>query len=185
MEKKESDPIKNEGGNGVSEENKLELRLGPPGEAQTVHYVGFNNKINGAKRVWQETVVATKEERKWLSKNAQNQYQDLSFTEKTVERVFPTSWSSASLHSSAFHMVTDQKQNQQPKPIYIQYPSISSRLSVMAEESQQTCGCRVDEMQNSDKKACSSRSASASVSTATAEPINSQKRFPQLFLTFH
>lgn len=185
MEKKESDPLKNEGGNGVSEEKKLELRLGPPGEAQTVHYVGFNNKINGAKRVWQETVVAKKEERKWLSKNAQNQYQDLSFTEKTVERVFPTSWSSASLHSSAFHMDTDQKQNQQPKPIYIQYPSISSRLSVMAEESQQTCGCRVDEMQNSDKKACSSRSASASVSTATAEPINSQKRFPQLFLTFH
>ncbi|KAL4604479.1 hypothetical protein ACB092_10G196500 [Castanea dentata] len=176
MEKKEFDPIKNEGGNGVSEEKKLELRLGPPGEAQTVHYVGFNNKINGAKRVWQETVVAKKEERKWLSKNAQNQYQDLSFTEKTVERVFPTSWSSASLHSSAFHMDTDQKQNLQPKPTYIQYPSISRRLSAMAEESQQTCGCRVAEMQNSDKRACSSRCASASVSTATAEPINSQKR---------
>ncbi|XP_050266161.1 auxin-responsive protein IAA26-like [Quercus robur] len=175
MEKKESDPIKNERRNGISEEKKLELRLGPPGEAQSIHYVGLNNKINGAKRVWQETVVAKKEERKWLSKNAQNQYQDLSFTEKTVERVFPTSWSSASLHSSAFHMDT-QKQNQQPKPTYIQYPSISRRLSVMAEESQQTCGCRVAEMQNSDKKACSSRPASASVSTATAEPINSQKR---------
>ncbi|KAK7822342.1 auxin-responsive protein iaa26 [Quercus suber] len=175
MEKKESDPIKNERRNGVSEEKKLELRLGPPGEAQSIHYVGFNNKINGAKRGRQETVVATKEERKWLSKNAQDQYQDLSFTEKTVERVFPTSWSSASLHSSAFHMDT-QKQNQQPKPTYIQYPSISRRLSVMAEESQQTCGCRVAEMQNSDKKACSSRPASASVSTATAEPINSQKR---------
>ncbi|KAK7840075.1 hypothetical protein CFP56_017166 [Quercus suber] len=34
-------------------------------------------------------------------------------------------------------------------------------------------------MQNSDKKACFSRPASASVSTATAEPINSQKSYHQ------
>ncbi|KAK7840099.1 hypothetical protein CFP56_017165 [Quercus suber] len=119
--------------NGVSEEKKLELRLVPPGEAQSIHYVGFNNKINGAKRVWQRK----KRESGCQKMLKINQYQDLSFTEKTVERVFPTPWSSASLYSSAFHLDT-QKQNQQPKPTYIQYPSISRRLNVMAEESQQT-----------------------------------------------
>ncbi|KAK7814144.1 auxin-responsive protein iaa26 [Quercus suber] len=152
--------------NGVSEEKKLELRLVPPGEAQSIHYVGFNNKINGAKRVWQRK----KRESGCQKMLKINQYQDLSFTEKTVERVFPTPWSSASLYSSAFHLDT-QKQNQQPKPTYIQYPSISRRLN----RSHNRRGCRVAEMQNSDKKACFSRPASASVSTATAEPINSQK----------
>lgn len=138
MEEKEWFPIKYERFNGVSDDKKLELRLGPPGEDQSLHYIGFNNKIHGPKRVWQETVVAEKEEIRWLSKIAQNQ-------------------------------------KPQPKPTYIQYPLISRRLNVMAEESQKTCGCRVAEMQNSDKKACS-RSASATVSTDTAAPNNDHER---------
>ena len=159
--------------NGVSEEKKLELRLGPPGEeGRSLFSMGYFSSMDsvstshghgGAKRGYEDTLVEAKP---WPAGGC-----------------FPYSSSSS---SSA---VVDQKQiNQQPKPSYLdQYPV------VLVDEFSKPFPCPTDDdqvqlLQYYKDKMASSVSVSVSVSvsaanTAVPNTSHSQKRFTA-FLAF-
>lgn len=139
---------------GVSEDKKLELRLGPPGEDRSLLSLSYlpsmasithlHTNSHGAKRGFQDTLEA-----------------------KPWPRV------SLSSSSSAF-----EKQNHQPKSSYLQYPVVPQTLGAIVDESSKPRPTSMaDQVQQyKDKMACSV-AADASVSANTAVPNSSQKRF--------
>ncbi|KAL5576912.1 hypothetical protein UlMin_018611 [Ulmus minor] len=149
---------------GSSEEKKLELRLGPPGEDWSTkdtnrereesllslhyfspmnpnaHMVNLNNK----------------------NSNSVNQNQNQNQTQK---------FSSSSGFPSKFQHQQHTPQQQQTKAPFLQFPSTAQSLPVMAKEASQTCCPPVVDLQkNGEKKAFSPPSAN------TAVPNSSQKR---------
>jgi auxin-responsive protein IAA len=88
----------------ASEDKKLELRLGPPGEISLVYKT--NPTTHGAKRVLEHTVGAKPSEGYWFTDTDEKQYKKFS-------------WLSNPLHSSTFHRET-QKELLQPKPSFLQ-----------------------------------------------------------------
>ncbi|KAF8388868.1 hypothetical protein HHK36_025549 [Tetracentron sinense] len=150
---------------GASEEKKLELRLGPPGEDW---FIKEKNKSNGRER--DESLLSLGCFSSMASKTHNSININNTSSEKPVGTIFSSPWSSGSLpspSSSAF-------QQQQPKPSFLGFPLIPKSSHVMSKESSQTCTTKVVDLQNSEKKACSS--ASASLSPSTTAPNTSQKR---------
>lgn len=91
-----------EGSHGVTEEKRLELRLAPPGEDQSLLSLGYTF---GSKRGFVKTVEGNPEERKWLAKSTEIQCQKLTSSEKPKDHnnnVFTSTWSCGPLPSPAF-----------------------------------------------------------------------------------
>lgn len=147
------------GGHKASEDKKLELRLGPPGE-----FLGYKTTAttHGVKRVLRDTVEAKTGEKDWFTDTNEKQCKKFSCPEETIDKVFPPPWLNGSLHSSTFQWEA-QEELQQPKPSYVQ------------------CS-RGEELQCPEKKASSSPK-SASFSNTTAGTDGSHKRLSCL-LTF-
>lgn len=111
----------------LSEDKKLELRLGPPGEDQSLlsQQACNNNNNHEAKRVFQEAFKPQEEEKRinWLMSNEKgtdSKCQNLSsYSENmTVEEVGSAQWSYTSLPSLTLQPETQwhqQHQQQQPK----------------------------------------------------------------------
>ncbi|KAF8400943.1 hypothetical protein HHK36_014246 [Tetracentron sinense] len=186
---------------GASEEKKLELRLGPPGEDWIIREKSKNNSSerdesflslgcfssmaskphnntssSGAKRGFSDTVERQAGDETWLMNSNGNQSHKLSSSEKSAGTIFSSPWASGSLpspSSSAFQIKTQQQQ-QQPNPSFLGFPSIPQSLPVMAKESSKPCSTKVVDLHNPEKKACSP--AAASIPANTAEPNTSQKR---------
>lgn len=107
-----------EGSQGVSEEKKLELRLGPPGEAQFIKQdtisshtqiirsllsasqYSSNIHTNNFHGVFQDKDEAKTNERNWLTNSTEFQCQKLAYTEERMKRVIPSTWSYGPLPSS-------------------------------------------------------------------------------------
>ncbi|KAK9273585.1 hypothetical protein L1049_018395 [Liquidambar formosana] len=196
----------NEGNHGVSEDKKLELRLGPPGEAQFIKQNSINdhtqidhsllcfanfssmssnthNTTNtttcGAKRGFAETVGVKTGERNWLTKSEENLCQKLSSSEKPVEKVISTTWSCGPIASSISACQREtQKLQQQPKPSFhqLQYPLISKSLAVMAEKSSNPCSSTRVAELQYQDKKACSTPSKTPVSANTAAPNSSHKR---------
>jgi auxin-responsive protein IAA len=146
----------------ASEDKKLELRLGPPGEISLVYKT--NPTTHGAKRVLEHTVGAKPSEGYWFTDTDEKQYKKFSGYEEGAEEVFSSPWLSNPLHSSTFHRET-QKELLQPKPSFLQ------------------CS-KVEELQCPDKMACST-SSSVPFPATTAGTNGCHKRlscFSQPFL---
>ncbi|KAH8482434.1 hypothetical protein H0E87_029760 [Populus deltoides] len=137
----------------ASEDKKLELRLGPPGEISLVYKT--NPTTHGAKRVLEHTVGAKPSEGYWFTDTDEKQYKKFSGYEEGAEEVFSAPWLSNPLHSSTFHRET-QKELLQPKPSFLQ------------------CS-KVEESQCPDKMACST-SSSVSFPATTAGTNSCHKR---------
>ncbi|KAI5586332.1 hypothetical protein BDE02_06G206200 [Populus trichocarpa] len=137
----------------ASEEKKLELRLGPPGET----FLGYktNPTTHGAKRVLQHPVGAKTSEGNWFTDTNVKQCKKFSCYQEEAEKVFSSPWLSSSLHSSSFHREA-KKELQKPKPSFLQ------------------CS-KVEELQYPDKMACSTP-ASASFSVTTDGANSCHKR---------
>ncbi|TYI79843.1 hypothetical protein E1A91_D05G049600v1 [Gossypium mustelinum] len=156
----------------VSEDKKLELRLGPPGEA-----LDYNrNTTHGTKRAFQHTAETRTGEKEWPVDTTKNQCQKISCIEKIGDKVNlpPTPWSSGSTIYSAFSKDT-KEEPQHSKASFFQNLPVSKKLAGMAEDFKQPCSPRmaVGEVQFADGKAC--------CSLATADPdastnITSNKR---------
>ncbi|KAK8550442.1 hypothetical protein V6N13_118960 [Hibiscus sabdariffa] len=119
----------------VSEDTKLELRLGPPGE---VH--GYNsNTSHGTKRAFHHTTAETR------------------IGEKGGEKVncIPTPWASGSKMYAGF--LKDAKMEpQHSKASFFQSLPISKKIAGMAEDFKQPCSSKmtVGEVQFAEGKAC-------------------------------
>ncbi|XP_021276705.1 auxin-responsive protein IAA2-like [Herrania umbratica] len=152
----------------VSEDRKLELRLGPPGE-----FLGCNNcATHGTKRTFQHTAETSIVEKDRWRDGSENQCQKLSCFAKTGDAVncTPSPWSSGSIPYSAFQR-DSQKESQHSKASFFQNLPISKKLAGMAEDFSQPCSSRVAEVQFPDRKACSSL-ATADADTATNNTSN-------------
>ncbi|CAK9139882.1 unnamed protein product [Ilex paraguariensis] len=165
---------------GVSEEKKLELRLGPPGEHWTIKDCSRDNSgerdeslltlgcfsnmssmthnanTSGAKRGFIDTVDHKTIEGTWIMNNKGGQTQKFS--------------SSESPWASSGYQVKTQQQNHQTRAPYPQYQSTPQGQPVTARESSQPCCTKVVDLQNAEKKTFSPASAN------TAVPNSSQKR---------
>ncbi|XVE70991.1 hypothetical protein DITRI_Ditri10aG0114000 [Diplodiscus trichospermus] len=143
----------------ITEDRKLELRLGPPGEG-----IGYNNYTTlGTKRAFQHTAETRIGEKGWL--RDENRCQKISCIEKTGNTVnYTTPWSSGSTPYSAFQK--DTKESQHSKASFYQNLPISRRLAGMTEDFSQPCSSRMAEVQFPDRKACSSL-ATADADTTT------------------
>ncbi|XP_043720675.1 auxin-responsive protein IAA26-like [Telopea speciosissima] len=175
---------------GVSEDKKLELRLGPPGE-------DWFDKGNSKKdsRYRDESILSlgclsplpyktsnnpSSSNNNTVSAGAKRGFLDTVET-KTGDQTWMmnhlTPWSSTPPPSpSAFQLKTHLQQQQQPKLQFLQFPSVPQGIPVMLKESPQTCSTKVADLQNPEKKPCSP--ASASVPANTAVLNSSQKRTP-------
>ncbi|XP_042513313.1 auxin-responsive protein IAA26-like [Macadamia integrifolia] len=180
---------------GVSEDKKLELRLGPPGEdwfdkenrekdgrerdesllslgsfsspASSKSNNSHNNSISaGAKRVFLDTVEAKAGEQTWLMNHNQNQ--KLSFSEKPSGNgtILSSPWCSSTSPSPSHFQVKTQQQQQQPKPQFLQVSSVPQSLPVIPKGPSQTCNdTKLAELQNPEKKSCSTASGSVPANT--------------------
>ncbi|XP_043706515.1 auxin-responsive protein IAA18-like [Telopea speciosissima] len=187
---------------GVSEEKKLELRLGPPGEDwfdkekrekdgrerdESLLSLGcfsslasksnnnHNNNISaGAKRGFLDTVEAKAGDQTWLMTHNTNQNQKLTFSEKTGGTVISSPWCSSTSPSPSPFQVKTHQQQQQPKPQFLQFPSIPQSLPVMPKEPPKACNDTklAAELQNHEKKACSPASGSVPANTSTLNSSN-------------
>ncbi|KAJ6698050.1 AUXIN-RESPONSIVE PROTEIN [Salix purpurea] len=137
----------------ASEDKKLELRLGPPGET----FLGYktNPSNHGAKRVLQHPVGAKTSEGNWFTDSEEKQCKKFSCYEEEAEKVLSFPWLSSSLRSSTFHREA-QKELQKPEPSFLQ-------------------SSEVEELQYPDKMACSTP-ASASFPATTDGTDSCHKR---------
>ncbi|XP_021646540.2 auxin-responsive protein IAA18 isoform X2 [Hevea brasiliensis] len=108
----------------ASEDKKLELRLGPPGD-----FFSFKNitTASGIKRLLdQDRFEAKTGDGNWFSHSHEKQCKKLSGHEGSGEMVFSSPWSSSSsgsLHSSSFQREI-QREKIQPKPSYLQCSTV-------------------------------------------------------------
>ncbi|KAJ9168301.1 hypothetical protein P3X46_019844 [Hevea brasiliensis] len=139
----------------LSEDKKLELRLGPPGDFLSIKNI---TNANGIKRFLDaDRSEAKTGDRNWFINTYEKQCKKLLGYEGSDEKVFSSPWlpSSGSLHSSTFQRET-QREIIQPKPSYLR------------------CSTAV-ELQCPDKK-LSSGPASASFPPTTAGTPSPHKR---------
>ncbi|XP_057977433.1 auxin-responsive protein IAA26-like [Malania oleifera] len=133
---------------GCSEEKKLELRLGPPGE-------DWNAKEHNRNK------SREKEESIFSLGYFSNMH-----SVNHAGTVLSSPWSSSG------YQVKAQQPSQQTKAPFLQFPPTAQRLPAMTKDSSQPCCPKVVEMQTAEKKAFSPASAPAN----TAVPNSSQKR---------
>ncbi|XP_022729698.1 auxin-responsive protein IAA2-like isoform X2 [Durio zibethinus] len=158
--------------NKASEDRKLELRLGPPGE-----FLGYNNNsIDGTKRAFQHTAETSIGVKDWSRDTRENQCQKISCIKKTGDTVncTPIPWPSGSTQYSAFQKDT-KKEPQHSRASFFQNLPISKKLAGMAKDFSQSqpCSYRMSEVQFADRKACSSL-ASADADTTTNNTSNTR-----------
>ncbi|CAI9114220.1 OLC1v1014889C3 [Oldenlandia corymbosa var. corymbosa] len=162
------------GRDGVSEEKKLELRLGPPGgdESSSPSLPSFNRFPNmmtnvsttsGMKRGFTDTANGSKQAQKFPSFS-----DDHVFSTTTT-----TPWSTSSSSSAYNQGKGHQPQQQQTKgnSSFLQLQSTSQCLpAVMSKESSQHCCPKTVDLQTAEKKAFSSTSsANTAVPNSTAQ----------------
>jgi auxin-responsive protein IAA len=135
---------------GLSEEKKLELRLGPPGEDWSMK---DHTKTNQRDR--DESLLSLAYFSPMASMN----------NNSNGSTVFSSPWS-----SSAYQGKTQNSQQQTKAPSFLQFPSTSQSLPVMSQEPSQPCCAKVVDSQSAEKKTFSPSSAK------TAVPNSSQKR---------
>ncbi|PIA64634.1 hypothetical protein AQUCO_00100242v1 [Aquilegia coerulea] len=148
---------------GVSEEKKLELRLGPPGEED-------------------ESSLST---HFWLKDGTHQNHKFLSSSEKQqLGSVYSTTWCT---NPSVYQMKSQQQQQQQQQQqtnnsSYHQFPSLPQTLPVKGMESSNTCNTKgVGELQQqsqTEKKACSQPSAATVPANTAVNNNSSQKSAP-------
>ncbi|XP_028123716.1 auxin-responsive protein IAA26-like [Camellia sinensis] len=163
-----------QGSHGYSEEKKLELRLGPPGEGDWTIKNGTDQN-NSTEREREDSILSLgyfsnmkTVENSWIMNNNGNQNHKFSFSENPIGI---TALSSPSWSSSTFHAIQTQQQQRQQQQQFLQLQSNPHGLPVMAKESSQPCHSKPVDLQNAaEKKAFSPASAN------TAVPNSSQKR---------
>lgn len=204
---REWDLSRNGAGSSVSENNKLELRLGLPGEggpAEGSSCLNGNHEsgefhlssaklfpsclnIRSNKRALYEKAEGIAGDGNWLDRNDEFQPHKLIFSEKTAEKVSPlTPCLSASLPSSAFQRET-QKLPQQSKSSYLQHLLMPQKLDLVSEEPSKPCSLKTAEFPYLNGKSCPK---TGSVPADSSEPKHHDKRLVSLsslilFLIIH
>ncbi|XP_022138828.1 auxin-responsive protein IAA25-like [Momordica charantia] len=190
---REWDLIRNGAESSVSENNKLELRLGLPGEGGLVEGSSCLNSnhesgelplssaelfpsclnIRSNKRALYEKAEGMAEGGIWLNRNDEFQPHKLIFSEKTAEKVSPpTPCPSASLSSSAFQREA-QKLSLQSKSSYLQHLLMPQKLDKVSEEASKSGCLKTAEFPYLDGK---SYPNTVSVPANSSEPQHSDKR---------
>ncbi|XP_038896900.1 auxin-responsive protein IAA6-like [Benincasa hispida] len=185
---REWDLTRNGVGSSVSENNKLELRLGLPGEvglAEGSSCLNSNHEngefplssakpfpsclnIRSNKRALYEKAEGITGDGNWLDRNDEFQPHKLIFYEKTAEKVSPpTPCLSASLPSSAFQREA-QKLSQPAQSSYLKQFFMPQKLDLVSEEPLKPCSLKTAEL-----KSCLN---SGSVPAESSEPKHHDKR---------
>ncbi|XVF48593.1 hypothetical protein PTKIN_Ptkin03bG0202700 [Pterospermum kingtungense] len=150
----------------VSEDRKLELRLGPPGE-----FLGGNNNTNhGTKRAFQHTAETRIGDQKEWSRDQKTGDSTVNYT--------ATPWSSISAPYSAFHRDT-KKESQHSKASFFQNLPVSKKLAGMTEDFSQPSSSRMAAVRFPDSKACSSL-ATAGADTNTHNTSKNRIAYSQV-----
>ncbi|KAJ7951704.1 Auxin-responsive protein [Quillaja saponaria] len=142
-----------------SEEKKLELRLGPPGE----DWVMKDSSTN-VNRGRDESLLSLG----YFSPIASDNgclTQKIPTSDSPAASILSSPWS-----SSGYQGKTQNNQPQTKAPSFLRFESSSQNMPVMAKESSQPCCTKVEDLKNAEKKAFSPSSAN------TAVPNSSQKR---------
>ncbi|KAF5466520.1 hypothetical protein F2P56_016438 [Juglans regia] len=155
---------------GLSEENKLELRLGPPGEDWSMTDNTMKNQRESSESLlslgYFSPTTSMTQNTSINNSSSGSQTQMFSSSENPVGAVNLSSpWS-----SSAFQGKTQHNQKQTKAPSFLQVPSTLQSFPVLAQEASQPRCSNVVELQSAEKKAFSQSSA------MTAVPNSSQKR---------
>lgn len=159
------------GRHGLSEENKLELRLGPPGEDWSMTDNTRKNQRESSESLLSLgyfSPTASMAQNSSINNNGNGSQTQFSSSENPVGAVLSSPWS-----SSAYQGKTQHNQKQTKAPSFLQVPSALKSLPVLAQEALQPRSSNVVELQSADKKAFSQSSA------MTAVPNSSQKRCPR------
>ncbi|KAA8541737.1 hypothetical protein F0562_022889 [Nyssa sinensis] len=170
--------------NGSSEEKKLELRLGPPGQDWTIkdgaknhsrerdesllslshlsnNYSNSNPNISGTKRGFIDTVDRSKTmEDGWIMNNNGTQTQKFSSSENPVGTAVSSPWSSSCNYQGK---VPQQQHQQQTKTPFLQFPSTPQSSPAKAKESSQPCRTKVVDLQTAEEKTFSPTSVNTAV----------------------
>lgn len=154
---------------GSSEEKKLELRLGPPGEDWSLKAASKSNRERDESLLslgYFSSIANVN-----ISNNINgNQTHKCSSSDNPVGSSLTSPWASSGYHGKIQHT------QQQPKaPSFLQFPSTPQSLPVIGKEGSQTSCTKVVDLQNAEKKAFSPPSAN------TAVPNSSQKRYSSFF----
>lgn len=175
---KERDWLVNRDGerrHGLSEENKLELRLGPPGEDWSVIDSTRKNQRERSESLlslgYFSSVASMTHAAAINTKSNGSQTQMFCSSENSVGAVLPSPWSSSAYQGKKQH--NQQKAN---APSFLQLPPTPQSMPVMPQEASQPCCTNVVDLQSAEKKTFSTSSA------VTAVPNSSQKRCPGLSL---
>ncbi|KGN60312.1 auxin-responsive protein IAA26 isoform X1 [Cucumis sativus] len=158
---REWDLTRNGVGSSVIENNKLELRLGLPGEASSCLNGNHENgeislssakpfsscfNIRSNKRALYAKTEGIAGDGNRLDRNDEFQPHKLIFHEKTAEKVSPfTPCLSASLPSSAFHREA-QKLSQPSQSSYLKHVLMPQNLDLVSEESSKPCSLKATEL---------------------------------------
>lgn len=154
---------------GSSEEKKLELRLGPPGEDWSLKATSKSNRERD------ESLLSLGYFSSMTSVNISNnisgnQTHKCSSSDNPVGSSLTSPWASSGYQGKIQHT-----QQQAQAPPFLQFPSKPQSLPVIAKEASQACCTKVVDLQNAEKKAFSPPSAN------TAVPNSSQKRCSSFF----
>nr|AVQ94636.1 Aux/IAA28 [Carya cathayensis] len=154
---------------GLSEENKLELRLGPPGEDWSMTDNKMKDQRERSESLislgYYSTTTSMTQNTSINNNGNGSQTQIFSSPENPGGAVLSSPWP-----SSAFQGKTQHNQKQTKAPSFLQVPSTLQSLPVLAQEASQPRCSNVVELQSAEKKAFSQSSA------MTAVPNSSQKR---------
>lgn len=167
---------------GCSEEKKLELRLGPPGENWSLKDTSKSNREKDEYLLSLSyfSPVASIAHKTNISNHNNNGNQTLKCSSSDhntvgVGSALSSPWASSSCSGYRTKIQHTQQQQQAKAPSFLQFSSTPQSLPVIAKEASQTCCTKVVELQNTEKKACSPASAN------TAVPNSSQKRYCSFF----
>ncbi|CAK9325509.1 unnamed protein product [Citrullus colocynthis] len=172
---REWDLTRNGVGSSISENNKLELRLGLPGEGSSCLNSNHENgefPLSSAKPF--SSCLNVRSNKRALYEKAEGMAGDefqphkLIFCEKTAEKVSPLTPSlSASLPSSAFQREA-QKPSQPSQSSYLKHLLMPQKLDLVSEEPSKPCS-----LKTADLKSCLN---SDSVPAESSEPKHHDKR---------
>ncbi|GAV65516.1 AUX_IAA domain-containing protein [Cephalotus follicularis] len=113
----------------ISEDNKLELRLGPPGE-----FLGYNNITHGTKRVFGDSIEAKTGDKYWFTNG-----EDKKINTTTVESGFANSFLATPLISKRFVVKTeDPLQPCSSVVAELQHPDTKTSLNPASASSDRT-----------------------------------------------
>ncbi|KAJ7963081.1 Auxin-responsive protein [Quillaja saponaria] len=144
-----------------SEERKLELTLGPPGE-----YWVMKDSIKTFTRGKDESLLSLGYFSPMVSNSTNGCLaQTIPTSDNPAGAILSCPWTSSGNHGK-----TQNNQQQTKAPSFLQFPSSSQNMPVMAKESSQPCCTKMADLKNAEKKTFSPPTAN------TAVPNSSQKR---------